>query len=618
MKYGCRRTGRTSGARGHVDAFPATIAAKLALARYRHGGYIVGNLEYMAAEMVPWTGSVPRRARHLIPTGLPRRRETVAGCAVAILVAHLLLAQLTLVLAVLFAVVSKASRWRLWWLLAPAAAGLAWTLATGPDQALAGFAAGPSAILWHLGGGHLAGAAGHPFAGFADAGDWLPRQFPVALIGGAAEAALAGWLAWLHTDEWAVPPPRPGLLAAARRELNANAIRAGAVVTRDGCALGVVPSTGAIAELRWADLTAGTLVVGAAPRDVTLTGLQVVHAALRRRKPVIVFDLGDAATARAVAAACRATGVPLLPDRTPDLAGRRDPVGQGTAAGQAVQVAGAAAASRLWGRGPSPEPASPAALAGSPDDRPEPDDRPAVDLGRVVRDRLAVLLPADSPGSAARACADLVSLAADLHRIGVDGDALVWVPGGERVPAQAIAPLLRAAPQAGLSVLIGTTSPAAATDLSGLTSTMLIFRVADRDLAARLANRAGTRLLPASAAAALNSRGGPGSLSSAGRPGSLSGLSVLGSLSGADSQVGPAGSADSAGQPAGAAPQSAVPVPDLVPCPVIPAAALLALGEAEFAATASSPRRLIASARLVPARLPEMTRGTGRRAGMTR
>ena len=239
--------------------------------------------------MVPWTGSTPRRARHLIPTGLPRRGEVVAACAVAILVAHLLLAQLTLVLAVVFAVVSKISRWRLWWLLAPAVAGLAWTLAIGPDKALAGFAAGPSSILWHLGGGHLAGEIGHPLAGFSGVQSWLPRQFPVALICGAAEAALIGWLDWLHTDEWAVPPPRPGLVAAVRRALAARAIRAGAVVTRDGCALGVVPATGAIAELRWAELSHGTLVTGAATQDVTLAGLQVVHAALRRRKPVIVL-----------------------------------------------------------------------------------------------------------------------------------------------------------------------------------------------------------------------------------------------------------------------------------------------------------------------------------------
>jgi hypothetical protein len=178
---------------------------------------------------------MPRRARHLIPKGLPRRREVVAVCAVAILVAHLLLAQLTLALALVFAVASKTTRWRLWWLLAPAAAGLAWTLAAGPGNAIAGFTAGPSGILWHLGGGHLAGRAGQPLAGFGDARSWLPRQFPIALACGAVEAAVIGWLDWLRSDEWAVPQPRPGLVAAVRRALAASATRAGTVVTSASC-----------------------------------------------------------------------------------------------------------------------------------------------------------------------------------------------------------------------------------------------------------------------------------------------------------------------------------------------------------------------------------------------
>jgi len=463
---------------------------------------------------------MPRRARSVFPPELPRRGEVVAACVVAILVAHLLLAQLTLVLAGVFAVVNKISRWRLWWLLAPAAAGLAWTLAIGPANALAGFATGPSGILWHLAGGHLAGEIGHPLAGFGGAASWLPRQFPVALACGAAEAALIGWLGWLHTDEWAVPPPRPGLVAAVRRALAVRAIRAGTVVTREGCALGVVPATGAIAELRWAELARGALVVGAATQDVTLTGLQVVHAALRRRMPVIVLDPGDAAITRALRTACMATVTPL---------------------------------------------------------------QPAVDLGRVVRERSAALLPANSPELAAGACADLAALAADLRRIGVDGDALVWVPRGEQVPAQALAALLRDGPDAGLSVLTGTTSPAAAAELADLVGAMLIYRVADRDLATSLAARTGTRLLPAPIAAVVASQPqGTDRWPTAPGPGAAA------SSSAAQFPGGPAS-----------------PAPDLVPSPVIPARTLLTLGPAEFILAAGCPRqRLVASGRAVPARLP--------------
>ena len=353
---------------------------------------------------------MPRRARYLIPRGLPRRGEVIAACAVAILLAHLLLAQLTFVFAVIFAVVSKTSRWRLCWLLAPAAAGLAWTLAAGPGNALAGFAAGPSRILWQLGGGHLAGRIGHPLAGWGGAQGWLPRQFPIALILGAAEAALIGWLGWLHTDEWAVRPPRPGLVAAVRRAIATRAIRGGTVVTREGAALGVVPGTGAIAELRWAEAARGTLIVGAAAQDVTLAGLQLVHAALRRRKPVIVLDPGNAAIARALDAACAATGTPLLAVTTSE-AGAGYAAAVAATAGTGLRDAEGAGASGLWGRGAARE-------------RP-PADRVASQLGRVVRERSAALLPAGTTELAVRACTELASLAGELRRVGEIGRAHV-------------------------------------------------------------------------------------------------------------------------------------------------------------------------------------------------
>jgi len=523
------------------------------------------------AGMAPWAGPMPRQARHLIPAGLPRRGELIAACVVAILVAHLLLAQLTFVLAVTFAVAAKAGRWRPWWLLAPAAAGLAWTLAAGPENALAGFAAGPASILWHLGGGRLAGQPAHPLAGFGGAGNWLPRQLPVALAAGAAEAALIGWLDWLHTDEWAVPPPRPGLIAAVRRAAATRAIRAGAVVTREGTALGVDLSTGAIAELRWAEVTRGVLIAGAAERDVTLAGLQVVHAALRRRKPVIVLDSGDPAIARALDAACAATGTPLLAGGASPGAGGV-PVAVGPAAGDRAAGAGA---SRLWGRAAQRED--------------QPGDGQAVDLGRVVRERAAALLRADSAELTARACADLASVARDLRRIGVDGDALVWLPRGELAPARALADLVRDGQDAGVSVVAGTTSPAAATELAGLAGSVLIYRLADPDLAVSLATRTGSRLLPQALAAALaGPRGGdpwPTSPAAAG-PGHPDATPYPAALAAATTSATAAAT-------------------DLVPSPVIAARTLLALGPAEFVLAVRSPRpRIVARGRMVPARLP--------------
>ncbi len=259
---------------------------------------------------------MPRRARHLIPAQLPRRGEVMAACAVLVLLAHLLVAQLTLLLAVAFLGVSKVSRWRLWWLAVPAVTGLAWTLVIGPRAAAAGLAAGPAQVLAYLSqGGHLL----NPRGAFAGAGNWLPRQFPLALVAASAEAALAGWLDWVHTDEWEVAPPRPGAFAAVRSAVNTRAIRAGGVLARDGCCLGVDRATGARVVLSWPEAAGGILVTGAAAEIVTVTSFQVVCAALRRRKPVITLDMsGSTAMASALAAACAATGSPLRMAGNPD------------------------------------------------------------------------------------------------------------------------------------------------------------------------------------------------------------------------------------------------------------------------------------------------------------
>ncbi len=479
----------------------------------------------------------PRRGRALIPAGLPRRREAAAGCILAVIVVHLLLAQLTLVLAAGFVVVSRVSRWRLSWLLVPAAAGLACILVAGPGPAFAGFAAGPAVVLRYLSGGDLAGRPGRLFAGLPG---WLPRQFPVALVCGSAEAAVTGWLAWLRTDEWAVPPPRPGAVAAVRRALTARRVSAGAVLTRDGCALGVVPSTGAVAGLRWADLAGGLLVTGAEPREVTVTSLQLVHAALRRRKPLIVLAPGrDPSLARALRAACAATGVPL---RTGDDIASAEP--EPAILGAQGRAGTAAGASGLWGRGASGN---------------QPGARVPVDLDRVVRERSAALVSLGSPELAVRACDGVAALAADLRRIGVDGDGLVWLPDGDRVPADALAALLGDGAAAGLPALVTTTSPDAAADLAGRVGALLVHRVADPALAAALAARTGTRLVPP-----------PG---------------------------------PPAGPPSGAGPTGAA--QDLVPAPVIEPRTLLALGPAQFMLTAGPPwSRLVVLGERVAGRLP--------------
>ena len=257
---------------------------------------------------------MPRRARYLVPRGLPYRDEILAVCVVLAVLAHVLFAQLTIILAVVFYLITKMTRWRLSWLAVPAAAGLAWTAAVGPRAAAAGFAAGPAQIADYLGAsGHQADHLLHFTAAFTGIGTWLPRQLPLAVVAGAAEAALAGWLSWLHTDESSLPPARPGLIVAARRAATARAIRAGGVVTRDGGCLGVAPGSGARVTLSWAEAAGGISVCGSAGQDVLATSFQLIHAAVRRRKPVLAVDhTSDPGLTGRLAAVCAAAGAPLL------------------------------------------------------------------------------------------------------------------------------------------------------------------------------------------------------------------------------------------------------------------------------------------------------------------
>ena len=161
---------------------------------------------------------MPRRARYLVPRGLPRRDEILAVCVVLAVLAHVLFAQLTIILAALFYLITKATRWRLSWLTIPAAVGLAWTAAVGPRLAAAGFAAGPAQIADYLGAsGHQADHLLHFTVAFAGIGTWLPRQLPLALVAGAAEAALAGGRAGCTPTSGTCRRPRPARGGQARR-----------------------------------------------------------------------------------------------------------------------------------------------------------------------------------------------------------------------------------------------------------------------------------------------------------------------------------------------------------------------------------------------------------------
>ena len=174
----------------------------------------------------------------------------------------LLLAQLTLVLAVAMYVIGRVSRWRLLWLAVPAAAGLLWTLAIGPARAAAGLTAGPRQVLDYLGGigrhpGHLLRLQ-DAFAGITH---WLPQQFPLALILAAAEVL---GVFWLQGQLDGGRGYRPGLVVATRRRWTTASLRSGGVVTRDGCCLGLDVATGHGATVSWQEAEGGVLCAGAA------------------------------------------------------------------------------------------------------------------------------------------------------------------------------------------------------------------------------------------------------------------------------------------------------------------------------------------------------------------
>jgi hypothetical protein len=254
----------------------------------------------------------PRRARYLIPLGTPHRREIQAAVTLLAVLASLLSAPVTLGLAVAGYAIGKITRWRPVWLAGPAACGVVWILAIGPAAALAGFLAAPRAVLALLTGlvtdparlTHLGASTGSV--------RWFPGQFPIALILAAGIAAAAWWLDWLHTDEWRLPAPRPGLVSVGRRRWTAAFVKSGGVLTRTGACLGVDASTGQPAAVSWRQAERGVLVTGSGRPAVAASGFQLVHAAIRLRKPVIVVDLGPGAgLAASLAAVCAATGAPL-------------------------------------------------------------------------------------------------------------------------------------------------------------------------------------------------------------------------------------------------------------------------------------------------------------------
>ena len=425
----------------------------------------------------------PRRARYLVPLGTPRRGEVLAAAAAAAVAAGVLFAPLTLIIAALFHAVSRVSRWRPLWLGVPAACGMVWLLAVGPHAAATGYGRGPAATASALsriftGPAAVSRAVGAVYTGGSG-------QLPLALILGAGVAVLAWWVRWMHTDEWNVPAPRPGLLHAGRRRRTVASLRGGRVLTRDGARLGVDEATGGPAVLSWRDAGGGVLLTGAAGPAVLAAGLRLTHAAIRRRKPVIVVDLaGDAGLPGALTGICASVRAPL-------------------------HVFGAADGPRYEPR-TRPDADQHAALLAVPwGPRPGPGAGERVSLGEVVRQRAVALFTLAATGRkgvaeviAGLVAADVAALYGSLDRAGIAPDGLCWLTECDGVDPAALAGLVAAGSPAGLAPVLATTVPRATRGLAGRVNAVVIHRLTDHDLAGDLATLTGTRIVPLSRAPA--------------------------------------------------------------------------------------------------------------------
>ncbi len=132
--------------------------------------------------------------------------------------------------------------------------------------------------------------------------------------------------------------------------------------------------------------------------------------------------------------------------------------------------------------------------------RPSPDGPAAdIDLGRAVADRAVVLfrlggpVPAESSAMLTRLiCQDLLAAGPVRNGTGADGSGLIWLAECAGLPRQPVSDLIARGRAAGLPVLAATTSAPVAADLADLVNVVVAHRMADDDVARRLAAVAAT------------------------------------------------------------------------------------------------------------------------------
>ncbi|HUA42307.1 MAG TPA: hypothetical protein VMA32_12100 [Streptosporangiaceae bacterium] len=323
--------------------------------------------------------------------------------------AQLVLAPVALLIAAILTLTGRISRWRPAWLLLPAVAGACWLAAvTVPVSAAAVDAGSRRLIRAELHAALHPALLLHP-ALPAGAGWWLPRELPLALLAGTAEATIMLWLCWRRSR----PRWRPGAIAVVRRRAAAAAVAAARTVTASGCAIGVHPSSGRLTGFSWADAQRGVLLAGPSSEQLGQLGQAAAAAAMRLRKTVIVVEEPDHSGGRAgqIATLARRLGMPVAELSAPD--------------GQTADA-----------------------------------------MGRAIRSRRVLVVAACQPELACAAARDLSGVLARLRDLGLRGDCLAWVSSCDRVDPEIIGSLLELGPATGTSVLLSTTSMTCAASLA--------------------------------------------------------------------------------------------------------------------------------------------------------
>jgi hypothetical protein len=379
----------------------------------------------MRAQVAGLAECDPQRSRLLVQAGLSSRGQVTAALAVAALLTQLLLAPLTLVFAVSLTLTGRLTRWRLQWLAAPGAIGLARVLSR-VRAAVTGFLAVPRTLAHALAAGP--GAEGLAHKALALSG--TAGQLPLALLAGTGEAWLLLWLGWRRRGAQPSRGWRPGLIAVILRRVSVSTLAAGRTVTTDGCAIGVEPATGQLVRVSWTEAERGLLVWCADPAALAELCLPAVAAALRRRMAVLIIDVtGSGQVARLVAELCGSLSV----------------------------------------RASALESLSPA--------------RSASALGQAIRRRDTVVTAAGG------VLADLVSVLARLRDLRLRGDTLAWIHGCEAADAMRLSALLALGPATGTRLWLSTASEAAAAALASTVAVTVAAGPVGQDLAVALAGQ---------------------------------------------------------------------------------------------------------------------------------